>query len=331
MLCTIDSLSADLLPEYQGKTILITGAGGFIGTRLRSMLRPLDAQLICISRTAPPAPPADREIWIQGDLSESAPWESALKHPVDVVFHCAAQTSAYAADSAPAEDLQLNVTPIVHLLELCRQKAVTPFIVLASTITIAGLAQGPRIDESLPDAPVTVYDLHKLFAEQYLRSYIARSIARGACLRLANVYGPGPKSGKEDRGVLNQMIRRAQQGSALTVYEPGTFARDYVHIDDVALAFLRTAACADVTNGRHYLIGTGTGHTLLEAAKLVAELVGQKTGTRVEVQLVPPPHPQSPIEARCYTADCSRFTLATGWQSTFNLAQGIESMLEDIT
>lgn len=327
---TIDNRCVDLLPAYRGKTVLVTGAAGFIGTRLRTMLRSMEAHLICISRSAPPTAPAEAETWIRGDLSERAPWESALEHPVDVVFHCAAQTSAYAADSAPVEDLGRNVVPLIHLLELCRERGVAPFVVLASTVTIAGLAPATRIDESVPDAPVTVYDLHKRFEEEYLESYAARSLARGASLRLSNVYGPGPGAGSADRGVLNRMVRLAQQGSNLTVYEPGTFVRDYVHIDDVALAFLKAAASSDATNGRHYLIGTGTGHTLLDAARLVAEQVGKRTGTRVEVELIPPPHPQSPIESRCYTADCSRFTQATGWRPTFDLAQGIESMLEDI-
>lgn len=325
---TIDNRCADLLPAYRGKTVLVTGATGFIGTRLRTLLRLLEARPVCISRSLP-VPPGDGETWIRGDLSERAPWETALDYPVDVVFHCAAQTSAYAADSAPVEDLRRNVVPLVNLLELCREKGITPFVVLASTVTIAGLAPVPRIDESLPDAPVTVYDLHKRFAEEYLESYVARSLARGTCLRLANVYGPGPGAGSTDRGVLNRMVRLAQQGTPLTVYAPGDFVRDYVHIDDVAMAFLRTAVSSDATNGRHYLIGTGSGHTLLEAARLVAELVGLKTGTRVRVELVPPPHPQSPIEARCYTVDSGSFTRATGWHPAFDLTQGIESMLEE--
>lgn len=326
---TVYNRCADLLPAYSGKTVLITGASGFIGTRLRSLLRTLDARLICISRTAPPSVHAGGETWIQGDLSERTPWEKALDYPVDVVFHCAAQTSAYAADSEPVEDLRLNVTPIVHLLELCRQRGVTPFIVLASTITIAGLAQAQLIDESLPDTPITVYDLHKLFAEQYLRCYAARDLVRGTSLRLANVYGPGPKSGKADRGVLNKMIWRAMDGEPLCVYQPGTFVRDYLHVQDAGLAFLQAAAHPETTNGRHFVIGTGKRHTLIDAADLVASHVGDRIGIKVPVELIPSPHPLSPIESRLYGVDSTQFRETTGWQPHIGLSEGIRTVLEE--
>jgi len=246
-----------------------------------------------------------------------------------VVFHCAAQTSAYAADSEPVKDLRLNVVPIVHLLELCHQKKFSPFIVLASTITIAGLAQAQLIDESTPDTPVTVYDLHKLFAEQYLRCYVARDLARGTSLRLANVYGHGPKSGKEDRGILNKMIRRAMDGEPLCVYQPGTFVRDYLHVQDAGLAFLLAAAHPETTNGQHFVIGTGERNTLLEAANIVASHVGDRIGIKIPVKLIPSPHPLSPIENRQYGVDSRYFREMTGWRPDIMLSKGILNVLEE--
>mgnify|MGYP003704430779 CR=1 FL=1 len=89
-------------------------------------------------------------------------------------------------------------------------------VVFASTATIAGMAS--HVDRTTPDAPITVYDRHKLAAEQLLARATERGDVRGVSLRLANVFGFGVASRNSARSVLNLMIRRAFTGEPLTVF-----------------------------------------------------------------------------------------------------------------
>lgn len=151
---------------------------------------------------------------------------------------------------------------------------------------------------------MTVYDLHKLAAETYLKCYAADGVVRGAVLRLANLYGPGSSS-SPDRGVLAAMIRRALKGEALTIYGSGQYLRDYVYVEDVVQAF-----------------------PLAEAFSLVADRVARRTGCRVPVVHVEPSAGQAAIEARNFVADSSQFTRVTGWRARWSLAEGIDATIE---
>ncbi len=144
-------------------------------------------------------------------------------------------------------------------------------------------------------------------AEQYLRWYSEQGFVRGVTLRLANVYGPGPRSSCADRGILNQMIRRALAGEPLTVYGPGDQVRDYLYVEDAARAFLSAAASEEALNGKYFVIGSGVGHTIAEAMEIVAERCALRTGKRVPVVHVKPPAILSPIEQRHFIADSGLF------------------------
>jgi nucleoside-diphosphate-sugar epimerase len=184
------------------------------------------------------------------------------------------------------------------------------------------------VDETHHDQPVTVYDLHKWIAENYLKHYAREGVVRGTTLRLSNVYGPGPKSSSADRGVLNAMIRKALNGEPLTVYGKGDNLRDYVYVQDVVRAFLMAVGNIESVNGQHFVIGSGQGYTLAEVFNLVADGVSRKTGQRVPVIHIEPPTLQSVIEARNFVADSSKFSRATCWQATYPLPVGIALTIE---
>jgi UDP-glucose 4-epimerase len=315
---------------FEGKNILITGGVGYLATCLIAMLQDTDCQIIRLDRPGTHFAPVLGESHVQdfeGDVRERKIWEVALAN-VDFVFHFAAQTSIYVANDNPFADLDINVLPMLYLLETCRQRGWRPMVLFSGTVTEAGLPVRLPVDETHPDNPITVYDLHKWMAENYLKHYVREGVVRGAVLRLANVYGPGPSSSSADRGVLNMMIRKALKGERLTVYGDGRYVRDYVYVEDVAHAFLKAAANIDQVNGKHFVIGSGQRHTIAEAVNLVSDRVALRTGKRVSVVHVEPPHSQSPIEARNFVADTTSFTQATTWQARVKLTEGIDRTMD---
>lgn len=303
---------------YRGRTAVVSGASGYVAAALIERLEKAGAAVVKLSRA------------LTGDYAEPELWRRVLPG-ADAVFHLAAQTSFYKAAENPEADFQANVAPMRALLEAGRAAGLKPFIVFAGSSTEAGLPQRPTVDESHPDAPVTVYDLHKLLAEKLLEGYARQGLARGATLRLSNVYGPGPKSSASDRGILNASIAKALRGEALTVYGTGEPVRDYLYIDDLADALLAAGRGGPELDGRHFVLGSGRGVSLMDSFKLVAARVEAKTGRKVPVASVPEPAGLSPIESRRFVADAAAFRAAAGWTPTVALEDGIDRTIESLT
>lgn len=316
---------------FTGKKLLITGSSGFLASGLIVRVKEINCQIRCVTRspTAPAAMQGGRATFehVTGDIRERSFWRRTLPD-VNFVFHFAAQTSVYAADQNPAEDWDANVLPMVRLLEACREQGWRPGIFFAGSVTQCGLPATLPVNETHPDRPVTIYDWHKLLAESYLQHYVRMGWARGATLRLANIYGPGPASGKPDRGILNQMMRRALRGESLTLHGDGSQVRDYLFITDAADAFLAAAVHLAETNGEHFVLGSGQGRTLAEAFRSVAQQAFNLTGRAVAVNSVEPPQGLSPIEGRNFVADTSRFRSVTGWNARVALPAGIDLTLK---
>lgn len=316
--------------NYQGKRILITGGTGYLASAIISRLKTIDCKIVCLDRKKFSYELKDTVaeiIEIEGDVTRADIWGELLPH-ADLIFHFAAQTSVYVANDDPVKDLNINVYPIINILETCRKQNLKPVILFSGTATEAGIPERLPVDESHPDRPVTIYDLHKLTSENYLRSYVNQGFVNGAILRLANVYGPGPSSSSAGRGVLNIMIRRALNGEDLMLYGEGNLKRDYVYIDDVARAFLIAGTRIDIINGRYFVIGSGQACTLKEAFDLVAKRVALKTGKKVKVVSIEPPASLSPIENRNFIANSRNFSELTDWNPVYSLEKGIDSTID---
>lgn len=311
-----------------GRTVAVTGAGGFLGGRLVDRLSASDGRVLRVSRS--PLPRLDAAtaalIDVTGDVADRRVWDAITD--ADVIFHFAAQTSVATAEDNPDRDFSANVLPMRHLLSACRERGRHPIVIFAGTVTQSGLPSRLPVDEDAVDEPITVYDRHKLVAEDDLKAAASQGLVRGASLRLSNVYGPGARGRSIDRDVLNRMIKRALDRQPLTLYGSGEYVRDYVFVEDVVDAFLMAAAHAEQINGRHFVIASGRGISIRDAFALIASRVRRLTGDDVAVTSIEPPIALSAIERRHFVGDPSRFTAVTGWRPSCDLEEGIDRTIE---
>lgn len=306
---------------YAGMTVAVTGAGGYVGGALTAALVQAGATVVRQSRR--PLPPRPGCLDIQAEITDPLLW-SELTSRAATIFHLAGETSTYAAEKDPAASLAANVIPVLHLIQAARQQPTPPTVIVAGTVTQVGMPHHLPVDENVIDQPVTCYDLQKLTAERHLKLAASQGILRGACLRLANVYGPSPNAnGAADRGILNKVVRAALAGNPVTIYGDGGHVRDYIHIDDVVAAFLAAGRRPEAVNGRHLLVATGQGTTLGEAFTLAAQLAGAVAGRQPVLRHAPWPDGMSPIEFRHFVGDPRALAAATGWQPRIGLAAGL--------
>lgn len=315
--------------NYQGKTILVIGASGYLGSRFVQFL--LDTQCHVIRMSRKKCDPISKSIAkitdIQVDFSTVDDWTDVLG-PVDFIFHFAAQTGVAVADNDPVQDAQINVIGTLKILQTAKQLG-NKVIVFASAATVCGLQGNIKISETVVDHPATLYDYNKLINENYIHYFCEKKWIRGVSLRLANVYGPGVKSSESSRGVLNQVIKNALAGKDPVTYCGGEFTRDYIYIDDVVNAFLAAGVCVDQLNGKHFVIGSGVGTTLKDTFLMIIDRVKQKTGISLDLQNLELSNGLSPIDSRHFIADSTAFSSITNWHPTILLEQGIDAVISD--
>lgn len=321
-----------MLNTYQGCTILITGGRGYIGSALAQALSGVNCKLILLDQSPDdawkPAANIAEVLVLNGDVSLRKTWNKALPG-VDYVFHLAAEEYFYRSEYDPERDYQLNALPILRLLEICRAQNRRPRIVFSSSANLYGLADKLPVNEYSRDDPLTIWAVHKLAAEYYLRYYAQQFGIYSISLRLANVYGPVARWSVVDRVVINKVITKALEGEALTTYVNQSSIRDYVFIDDVVSAFMAAGACCGSTRSPIYIIGSGEGHSIADVWKLIADCVSSHIGKIVPVRFDDSVKIE-PLEMRSFVADTGLFQKATGWKPRVELAQGIDDTVRTI-
>jgi UDP-glucose 4-epimerase len=312
-------------------TIVITGARGYIGRVLAERLVGEGYVLQLVSYFSPTqnVPASETVEHICADLRNDASWRSLLEDAAAIV-HLSWRTDLRAAEADPKEDSELNVKPVRALIRAARDFSRPLPVVFASTVTIVGHAPAIPASEQTPDRPCTVYDRHKLECETMLRDATQQGFLRACSLRLANVYGygSGVASTNSNRGILNEIMRRAGRGEPLSLYGKGGYVRDFTFIGDVVDAFCRALASDRVLDGSHYVIASGRGYTLAQAFALVAQEALRCTGRAVEIRHVAEPPDLYPIERRNFVGDSTLFQKLTGWRAEVDLRSGIRDYFQ---
>jgi UDP-glucose 4-epimerase len=306
---------------YKSKSVLITGASGYIGTHITNKLLCTGCNIKCFTRNEVDNK-KDNIQYIFGDYNDKSIWSEHL-NDIDIIFHLAAQTSLYTAEKNQKEDYMSNVYPLKVILDELQHSNNKPFIVFAGTATQCGLTNSLPVDEKFEDNPSTVYDFHKLLAENYLKFHINRNNVNGISLRLCNVYGPGPRSSSHDRGIMNIMIKKALENEDLTIFGSGEYLRDYIYINDAVNAFLLSPINSANVNGLHMLLGSSEGLTLKDAISLVSKNINYKYNKTSTVKNINPPESMLETEFRNFVSDNTLIRESLGWYPQIKFEEGI--------
>jgi nucleoside-diphosphate-sugar epimerase len=330
---TSSVLDEEHVHALRDKTILVTGAGGYLGTALCSSLQSIRCHLVALVHRARFLPVSSDSraslTYQQVDLAESSVWPDLLRdHNPDVIVNLAAHEHKRNSEHSPAIDLAVNTATVLELLEACRELHLKPRIVLASSANLVGCPSLSLVNEDTPDQPLTLYAINKLVAEQYLRYYAETFNLPSIALRFANIYGPLAERDPnlEARVVLNNIIRRALEGGPLYLYRNHNCVRDFLYVDDAIRAICAVATSNRITPGAKYIVGSGEGFSLREIIVEIAQRTANRRGADIDV-LLDGGAALEPIEWRNFVADYTRLQSATGWKPQIKLSPGIDLTL----
>lgn len=326
----IIQLPPHIASEYRGKTIVISGGRGYIGSLLTQSLAIEKCKLILIDQSPGNAwlpLSKNAEILVfHGDISLRETWQSVLPG-ADYVFHLAA-IEYHRSNYDKMRDLEVNALSVLHLIDVCTQNNERPKIIFSSSANIFGCVDTLPVNENYRDNPPSLWSVHKLLAENYLRVYAQKYDMKSVVLRLANVYGPTARPDTNTRVVINKMITNALAGESLTLYSNKNCMRDFIFIDDVVQAFLIAGAENKLRcNGDFYIIGSGEGNTLEDIWRTIVLQVKKITGKDVPLEFSDSVKIE-PLDMRQFVADSSCFRNATGWSYQVSLEQGIETTVQ---
>jgi UDP-glucose 4-epimerase len=290
--------------------VLVTGAFGYVGRAVTRRLLDAGHEVVALSsrrRSAEDHGPAKRVV--TADLRERDALRDAVAD-VDAICHLAALTGVRESFKRPDEYRAVNTEGTVTLLEFAAEagrRAGRPVrFVQASTAAVYGTPTKQPIDESAAPAPTSPYGESKLAADEAVQDYATAGRIAAISLRAFNVAGS--VAGYGDPGQLRIIPRTllvaAGRHPSLTINGDGSAVRDFVHVDDVARAYvLALDACRDGGFRVYNLGATGAGVREIVAA---AEAV---TGRAVPV-VHEPPQPEPPV----LLADTRRIRTELGWR-----------------
>jgi UDP-glucose 4-epimerase len=238
---------------------------------------------------------------IAGVVTDTAP---------SVIFHLAAQSSVTVSVKAPRRDLASNVIGTFNVCEAARY--VGAAVVFASTggALYGERAAVPTREDASPE-PLAPYGASKLAGEAYVATWGRLHGLPNVILRLGNVYGPRQRSDGE-AGVVAIFSNMLIQGELPCVYGDGRQTRDYIHVADVARAFV---AVAEARASGTFNVGWGVERTVLELLDVLQCTAGATFEPRFE--------PLRPGELIRSALDSAALAGAVGWRPEVEFDLGI--------
>ncbi len=306
---------------------LITGAAGFIGSRLSQVLIENGHTVIGLDNLNDAYDVRIKEFRLKSLLPldaftlhkiDIADWEAVKKvaeasPQIDAVINLAARAGVRASTTVPFQMLSSNTNGALAMLELCRHYNV-PKIIQASTSSIYGENPPyPTPETANSDYPLQAYAASKKGAEALCHSYHHLFNVDVSIVRFFTVYGP---AGRPDLAMF-RFVQWIKEGRPLHLNGDGEQSRGFTYIDDIVrgiILALKPVGYEIINLGGHEVI------TINDLITLTEELVGGKA------EIVR--HPAHPADMRRNQADVSKARQMLGWEPKVGLREGMQNLVD---
>lgn len=217
--------------------VLVTGGAGFIGSHIADKLLSEGHRVLVIDDLSSGFKEQVPSKARFKKMSLESPQLAAFlkKQRIDAVCHVAAKTNLRDSLTNPAADAHVNILGLLNLLEACKTLRLKKFVFSSTGGALYGAATTFPVKESAPTNPTSPYGVSKLAGERYLYYYHVVHDLPVVILRYSNVFGPRQER-KNPAGALVSFIRKVLAQEQIVINGDGKQTRDFVYVEDVALA-----------------------------------------------------------------------------------------------
>jgi nucleoside-diphosphate-sugar epimerase len=270
--------------DFEGKTILVTGGAGCVGSNLVKMLSELKAKKVVILDDLSSAyewniPQAKNIQFIKGSILDDEMLRRAFKERPEYVYHLAAHFANQNSVDNPEKDLMVNGLGILKVLEHAQLVNVERFIYSSSGCGVYGLeSKMPFEERDISISLHTPYQVTKLLGELYTNYFHNLYDLPIVNARFFNVFGPGEVPGRY-RNVIPNFMYWAMNGQPLPITGDGTETRDWTFVGDIVNGLLAMGVEEDAI-GEAINLGSGMDHRVVEMAEQINKLTDNKAGIK---------------------------------------------------
>lgn len=309
---------------WNGKTVLVTGAGGFIGSHLAERLVGMGAKVSALVHYNA----LDTHGWlnqspvrndmriVSGDICDRDSVRQAMQG-ADVVFHLAALIAIPYSYHAPASYIRTNVEGTLNVLQAAREIGVGR-LVHTSTSEVYGTAQYVPIDEAHPLQGQSPYSASKIGADKMVEAFHLSFEVPAVTVRPFNTFGPRQSA----RAVIPTVITQCLSGDKVTL---GNLlpTRDLNFVSNTVDGFIK-AAETDAVLGHTINLGSGREISIGDLAALIARLCGHAVRIETESQRIRP----EKSEVERLLADNAKARQLLGWDPKVGLEEGLQITID---
>jgi dTDP-glucose 4,6-dehydratase len=308
--------------RFEGKTVVVTGAGGFIGShlverlvaegaRVRAMLRYTSRGQRGALELVPDSTLASVDVTL-GDVRDFDAVREIVRG-ADAIFHLAALIGIPYSYEHPQEVIDTNIIGTSNVLVAAKELGSLERVVLTSTSEVYGSAVRVPMDEEHPLQAQSPYSATKIAADALGLSFHRSFGLPISIVRPFNAYGPRQSA----RAVIPTIISQAVSGGALRLGTLDT-TRDFTFVEDTAAGFIAVGASADAI-GEVVNVGSGTEVSIREVVRMVGEIVGRELTVEGDEQRL---RPQKSEVSRLHS-DSSKALGLAGWRAEVSLDEGL--------